>query len=109
LKRAWEALQLLVVKSRLRVPLYVLAFITGIGFFFVSPDLFLPTIFITLLGSLLVFESIHPDGYQSVFLGHMKPGKLRKNMSVILIIIGISLGAFLMFIGIGVEIGRHFR
>jgi hypothetical protein len=34
---------------------------------FVLPDIFLPTVFITLLGSLLVFESIHPDGYQSVF------------------------------------------
>jgi hypothetical protein len=109
LKRAWEALQLLLVKSRLRVPLYVLTLVTGIGLFFVSPEIFLPTFFITLLGSLLVFESIHPDGYQSVFLGNMIPGKLRTTLSVFVIVMGISLGAFLMFIGIGVEIGRHLR
>ncbi|RFU69314.1 hypothetical protein D0463_02795 [Bacillus sp. V59.32b] len=109
MKRAWEALQLLLVKSRLRVTLYALTLITGIGFFFVSPDIFLPTVFITLLGSLLVFESIHLDSYHSVFLGDMIPGKLRTTISVFVIIIGISLGVFLIFIGIGVEVGRHFR
>jgi len=103
------SLEKLFVHSRLRLPLYILTIVTGVGFF-IEPNIFLPMIFITLLGLLMVFETIHPNGYPTHLYNpivQLLPKKLQFPISFLLRMIGILLGLFLMFLGISVGISWY--
>lgn len=104
----WQKVEILMVNSRIRLPLYLITIILGIGFF-MAPNIFVPTFFIIFLGAVLIFESIHPTGYHLFykFITSFLPRKMQITIIMILKILGIILGLFLMFIGIGIEIGRH--
>jgi hypothetical protein len=99
MRKLWHRVEMLLVNSRLRLPIYIITIISGVGFF-IAPSIFVATFFVTFLGLLLIFESIHPTGSHSF-------SKIQITILILLKIFGIILGVFLMFIGIGVEIGRH--
>lgn len=103
-------MKITLVNSRLRLPIYIITIIFSVGFF-IAPSIFVPTFSVTFLGLLLIFESIHPRGYHLFykFLTDFLPSKIQTTILILLKIIGIILGLFLMFIGIGVEIGRYFH
>lgn len=110
MKKFWQKVETILVNSRLRFPIYMITVIFGVGFF-IAPSIFLPTLFVTFLGLLLIFESIHPTGYQlhNKLLTDFLPSKIQKIILICLKTLGIILGLFLMFIGIGIEIGRFFH
>ncbi|MEE3955896.1 hypothetical protein [Peribacillus frigoritolerans] len=108
MRKLWQEVETILVNSRLRLPIYIITIILGVGFF-IAPSIFVATFFVTFLGLLLIFESIHPTGYHLFykFLTDFLPSKIQITIWIFLKILGIILGIFLMFIGIGVEIGRH--
>jgi len=108
MRKLWQVVETILVNSRLRLPVYIITIISGVGFF-IAPNIFLPTIFVALLGFLVIIESIHPRGYPLLykFLTDLFPSKIQITIVILLQILGIILGLFSMFLGIGVEIGRH--
>jgi hypothetical protein len=103
--RIWKIIE----HSHLRLPIYTFTVISGIGFY-MAPDIFVPTVFVSFLGLLSLLESIHPTGFNLLFTSLIPtflPNKIQITILIILKTFGIVLGFFLMFIGIGVEIGRH--
>ena len=109
-RELWQKVETLLVNYRLRLPIYLITIIFGIGFF-MAPNIFVSTFFIIFLGLILIFESIHPTGYHLFykFLTSYLPSKTQITIIIILKILGIILGLFLIFLGIGIEIGRHFH
>lgn len=97
--------QSILAKSRLRVPLYVLTLITGTAFFLV-PNTISPTYFVMYLGLLVIFESIYPKGYMTIFkeLTNFLPKSLQKPVIYVMICSLMLIGAFLLFIGLSVEL-----
>ncbi|WNF38386.1 hypothetical protein RJD24_08180 [Bacillaceae bacterium IKA-2] len=111
MRELWNKFELLLVNSHLRLPLYIITIFTGVGFF-IAPVIFSPTVFVTFLGLITIFESIIPTGYHQLYFKNLTsyfPIKIQRITFVILKISGIVLGLFLIFIGIGVEISRFFR
>mgnify|MGYP001135508667 CR=1 FL=1 len=109
MRKLWTEVERILVNSRLRLPIYIITIISGVGFF-VAPSIFMPTFFVTFLGLLMIFESIHPTGYHLFykFLTGFLPNKIQITILIILKTLGVILGLYLIFIGIGIEIGRHF-
>jgi len=110
MRKLWQEVETTLVNSRLRLPIYIITVMSGVGFF-VAPSIFVPTFFVTFLGLLMIFESIHPTGYHLFykFLTGFLPSKIQIIILIFLKILGIILGLYLLFIGIGIEIGRHFH
>ncbi|PMC36028.1 hypothetical protein CJ195_17430 [Bacillus sp. UMB0899] len=98
-------IQKILVRSKLRVPLYVLTVITGIAFF-LDPNSFSPTYFVIFFGLLLIYESIHPNGYTVIVkeVTHFLPKTIQTIVMIITIGFLIVLGAFILGIGIYVEL-----
>ena len=110
MRKLWQEVETVLVNSRLRLPIYIITVMSGVGFF-VAPSTFVATFFVTFLGLLMIFESIHPTGYHLFykFLTGFLPNKIQITILIILKTLGIILGLYLIFIGIGIEIGRHFQ
>ncbi|WP_078544849.1 hypothetical protein [Litchfieldia alkalitelluris] len=110
MKKLWHKLETALVQSRLRLPLYIITIIFGVGFF-IEPNIFMPTIFVIFLGLLIVFESIIPTGYPLVYksLTNFLPRSIQTPILVFVSTTVIFMGLFIMFIGLAVEMGRLFR
>lgn len=108
--KIWRKFGRKLIKSQIRLPIYILTVVFGIGIF-IAPNFFLPTLFIASFGSLLILESIHPRGYHLLykFLTAFLPNNVQMVVVAFLKILGITLGLSFIFIGIGVEIGRYFH
>jgi hypothetical protein len=107
--RIWKKIEAIIEHSHLRLPIYIFTVISGIGFY-MAPNIFIPTVFVSFLGLLTLLETIHPTGYNLLFTALIPTflsNKIQITILIVLKTLGIVLGIFLMFIGIGVEIGRH--
>ncbi|HZH59939.1 MAG TPA: hypothetical protein VEY70_10250 [Metabacillus sp.] len=105
MKKLLIHIQSIQVKSRLRVPLYVLTLITGTVFFLI-PNTISPTYFVICLGLLVIFESIYPKGYITIFqeLTNFLTKGLQKLVIYVMICLLILMGAFILFIGLAIEL-----
>lgn len=112
MEELWMKVVNLVERSRIRVPLYIITIIFGITFF-VLPNFLAVTSFVFLLGFLIVFESIHPNGYDVIFFKPLTPKFLPPHVQttifILIKIIFITTGLFFMFMGFSIMISTAFR
>ncbi|SFB20261.1 MULTISPECIES: hypothetical protein [unclassified Bacillus (in: firmicutes)] len=108
----WTKIETVVERLRIRVPLYVITIISGITFF-LFPSFLAVTSFVFLLGFLLVFESIHPNGYKVIFFQPLIPKAFSENLQIGLLIllrtIFIFGGLFFMLMSLSIFISGVFR
>ncbi|GGC79310.1 hypothetical protein GCM10007216_07240 [Thalassobacillus devorans] len=107
MKKLWTKLEEISGDPKLRIPLYLAAIVFGVGMYF-HEDIFKPTLFIIILGLLLISECIYPYGIPYAY-SKVMPSLLKKPVFFGFRVIGIVLGAFLAYIGGAVEIGWLIR
>jgi len=110
MSKFWRKFERKLVNTKIRLPIYILTILFCIGMF-IAPNFFLPTLFVTFFGSLLILESIHPRGYPLLyrFLTAFLPSNIQIVVVTLLKILGVMLGLLFLIIGIGVEIGQYFH